>query len=333
MLSSGGAYTDLIYASGSLIAEVGGTQNAVPTYRITDNLGSLGSVNYSPYGQIFSGSTSDPFGFTGLQSDPTTALYHATFRQYSIQQGRWQSPDPYAGSYNWADPQSLNRYAYVNGRAMAFTDPSGKDACAVAGAVGPEVGAFALIPLAGCIAELLGGGALMDALFGDIFGTKFHGSLKPRPNRGPMSETLGMPTGWQPNGNLASGIQGALGLPSGGCEFGVCGGIPGESFGPGLVLAGGGSLLCQIAEPCGVIEDTVLVIGTLATVGTVAWEMSKGGKQNVGHDWVRAMARSLGGDYCSALKAIMQKARRDNDGVLFNAAKQTYKQDCRGYGN
>ena len=33
---SGGAYLDLIYASGTLIAEVGGTQAAVPTYRVTD---------------------------------------------------------------------------------------------------------------------------------------------------------------------------------------------------------------------------------------------------------------------------------------------------------
>ena len=84
---TGGAYTDFIYAGGLLIAEIGGTQTAVPTYRVTDNLGSLGGslatasaitgpMNYAPYGQWFLGSTSDSFGFTGLQWDATTATNH-----------------------------------------------------------------------------------------------------------------------------------------------------------------------------------------------------------------------------------------------------------------
>ena len=110
-LLTSGAYTDLIYAGGTLIAEVGGTQSAVPTYRVTDNLDTLGgslsntgtlsgAVNYTPYGQLFTGSTTDAFGFTGLQWDPTTAMNHAMARQFSIQQSRWQSPDPFSGSYN-----------------------------------------------------------------------------------------------------------------------------------------------------------------------------------------------------------------------------------------
>jgi len=219
MLSSSGAYTDLIYGGGSLIAEVGGTQNAVPAYRITDNLGSLGSVNYSPYGQIFSGSTSDTYGFTGLQSDPTTALYHATFRQYSIQQGRWQSPDPSAGSYDWANPQSLNRYVYVNGRPTAFTDPSGRY---LNGAVEPAAAAVGL-PCPVCWAVIAGTGTIYD--LGRTlgwWGDKFHGHIGPRPSTPDgepdwdkaMNESLGMPTGWHPNGNLIGGIQGALGLPT-----------------------------------------------------------------------------------------------------------------------
>lgn len=62
-------------------------------------------------------------------------------------------------------------------------------------------------------------------------------------------------------------------------------------------------------------------------------QMSKGGKTGVGHDYVRDMARSLGGDYCSALKSIRDAARKRGDSKLFNDAKATYKQDCRGYGN
>jgi hypothetical protein len=40
---------------------------------------------------------------------------------------RWLSPDPYNGSYNLADPQSLNRYAYLAGRPLAAVDSLGLD--------------------------------------------------------------------------------------------------------------------------------------------------------------------------------------------------------------
>lgn len=59
-------------------------------------------------------------------------------------------------------------------------------------------------------------------------------------------------------------------------------------------------------------------------------QMSKGGKQNVAHDYVRDMARALGGDYCSALKSIMSKAQQEGNSKLFNDSKATWKQDCRG---
>lgn len=208
---TGGVYTDLIYAGGSLIAEVGGTQTAVPTYRISDHLGSLGGslvtasaisspMNYAPYGQQFTGTTSDPFGFTGLQWDTTTATNHATARQFSIQQGRWQSPDPDSGSYDWTNPQSLNRYAYVNGMPTALSDPSGLDGGGGGGSpIGVALNIFYDFYL------------LMD--FSD-----FHGSLKPRPSANPWSDKFGVPYG-----GLGNGIGQALGLPSGGCDFGACG--------------------------------------------------------------------------------------------------------------
>jgi hypothetical protein len=34
---------------------------------------------------------------------------HAQFRQYSFLQGRWLAPDPYMGSYDPTNPQSMNR--------------------------------------------------------------------------------------------------------------------------------------------------------------------------------------------------------------------------------
>jgi len=45
---------------------------------------------------------------------PESGFDHAMYRQYSSTFGRWTTPDPYGGSYNFANPQSLNRYAYVN---------------------------------------------------------------------------------------------------------------------------------------------------------------------------------------------------------------------------
>ncbi|HEY6248359.1 MAG TPA: RHS repeat-associated core domain-containing protein, partial [Candidatus Angelobacter sp.] len=39
--------------------------------------------------------------------------------------GRWLSPDPYAGSMDVANPQSLNRYSYAGNNPLNITDPSG----------------------------------------------------------------------------------------------------------------------------------------------------------------------------------------------------------------
>jgi hypothetical protein len=133
------------------------------------------------------------------------------YRQYQPALGRWQSPDPYSGSYDWSDPQSLNRYAYVSNRPMNFTDPSGQDACAVA-ITSIEAGPFDAIPGLGCALEFLGP-LLMG---GGVSGGTFHGSLTPRPSvTGVWNETLGMPAGSQlPTGDLASTLQGVLGLPT-----------------------------------------------------------------------------------------------------------------------
>ena len=67
---SAGQWTDLIYGPTGLLAEVPGTQNGAPVYRVTDHLGStVGSlladgslvnpVDYTPFGQVFS--TGRPF--------------------------------------------------------------------------------------------------------------------------------------------------------------------------------------------------------------------------------------------------------------------------------
>jgi RHS repeat-associated protein len=75
--------------------------------------------------------TGDPSGylFAGLEQGDNPGLENAMFRQYASAFGQWTTPDPYGGSYDWSNPQSLNRYAYVGGSPLAMRDPSGLTSC------------------------------------------------------------------------------------------------------------------------------------------------------------------------------------------------------------
>jgi hypothetical protein len=84
----------------------------------------------------------------------------AVMRSYHGWWARFNEPDPWEGSYDLSDPQSFNRYAYVQNDPVNFTDPSGLDAvgrlidqphwteicfsAAYSGCgLGPEIAAFA----------------------------------------------------------------------------------------------------------------------------------------------------------------------------------------------
>jgi hypothetical protein len=54
------------------------------------------------------------------------------YRQYASTFGRWTSPDPYGGSADVGDPQSLNRYAYAGNSPFVAADPSGLQQCVAA---------------------------------------------------------------------------------------------------------------------------------------------------------------------------------------------------------
>jgi uncharacterized protein RhaS with RHS repeats len=56
--------------------------------------------------------------------------------------------------------------------------------------------------------------------------------------------------------------------------------------------------------------------------------MANRNQGDVGHDYVRDIARGEGGNYCDVLKDIMQNA--DKKSKLFRDAKATWKKDCRG---
>jgi RHS repeat-associated protein len=84
-----------------------------------------------------------------LERDDTTGLDHTWFRKYESFSGRMTTPDPYGGSVRIADPQSFNRYSYVQNDPVNFVDPTGLDweidwlSCMEVPIIDPETGGFA----------------------------------------------------------------------------------------------------------------------------------------------------------------------------------------------
>jgi len=143
----------LIYnLGGKMIAEYGGPQ---PTdeegvkYVVSDWQGSVRAIvgktgfvksraDYTAFGEDVSSGTGvrtaqqgfgssnslrQKYGLT--ERDDATGLDHTWFRKHENQAGRWTSPDPYNGSASIAEPQSWNRYAYVENQPTNYIDPSG----------------------------------------------------------------------------------------------------------------------------------------------------------------------------------------------------------------
>lgn len=106
-------------------------------FRHTDWLGSsrfesnineqeYGDVAYAPFGENYAVNNTPYLGFTGQNQDTVGGTYDFLYREYNPTQGRWISPDP-AGlrATSFGDPQSFNRYAYVENGPLNSTDPVG----------------------------------------------------------------------------------------------------------------------------------------------------------------------------------------------------------------
>jgi len=80
---------------------------------------------YYPYGEVrwVTGTLPTDFTYTGQRGDDGLGLmdYHA--RWYNPYLNRWIQPDIIIPDP--ANPQSLNRFAYVYNNALRYTDPSG----------------------------------------------------------------------------------------------------------------------------------------------------------------------------------------------------------------
>jgi RHS repeat-associated protein len=87
-----------------------------------DELGSVGLRASTPgYG----GTDAARQKYAGMERNETTALAHTLWREYDSLSGRWTSPDPAGKSMAVANPQSFNRYAYVQNDPVNRTDPTG----------------------------------------------------------------------------------------------------------------------------------------------------------------------------------------------------------------
>ena len=85
-------------------------------------------ADYFPFGavrQVFKNIASNNYGFTGYEYDSDTGYNYAVARFDAGRWGRFMSPDPYMGSMNVTNPQSMNRYSYVQNNVINGIDPWG----------------------------------------------------------------------------------------------------------------------------------------------------------------------------------------------------------------
>lgn len=148
-----GVWTFYVYdAFGKMVAEYGGAQatdEGGVKYLMQDWQGSTRAVvNESGYvrarmdytafgediqagvglrttGQSYNSNNALDQKYALTEEDDATGLGHTWFRKLDNRSGRWTSPDPYNGSVSLNDPQSFNRYSYVENKPTNFVDPSG----------------------------------------------------------------------------------------------------------------------------------------------------------------------------------------------------------------
>ena len=95
--------------------------------RLTDAWGNVvAAIELDPYGGETDRSSNQylqPHRYTTWERNSTGD--ESLFRRYHGWWSRFAHPDPSDGSYNAADPQSFNRYSYVQNDPVNFIDPTG----------------------------------------------------------------------------------------------------------------------------------------------------------------------------------------------------------------
>ena len=130
-----GAVDKYYYANGLMLDET--CECGYSYYYLNDALGSVRQVmqstnllyssDYKPFGANYQKDGQTYFQFSGKPIDGSTGLYYFGARFYNPSMQRFITEDTFPGIKD--DPQSLNRYAYVEDNPLSRTDPTGN--CAV----------------------------------------------------------------------------------------------------------------------------------------------------------------------------------------------------------
>src|SRR6202008_1609838 len=105
-------------------------------YYFSDHLGSASIItnadgttieqeaDYYPYGGERSlTAVPNNYKFTGKKRDSESSFHYFGARHYGGTTGRFLTTDPIGGELD--NPQTLNRYAYVQNNPLKYTDPTG----------------------------------------------------------------------------------------------------------------------------------------------------------------------------------------------------------------
>jgi len=129
----GGALSkEYVYSGSTLLATI--AAGGATTYHHSDHLSTRLETDSTaattrtfgqfPFGETwYETGTASKWKFTSYERDSESGNDYAIFRSYQNRIGRFSSPDPLAGSV--ANPQSLNRYAYVANDPVNLVDPLG----------------------------------------------------------------------------------------------------------------------------------------------------------------------------------------------------------------
>jgi len=122
---------EYVYAGTALLAKIdtSGTkyyhQDHLSNRLVTDSSGNtVTQIGHFPFGESWYNASNDKLVFTSYERDAESGNDYAKARYYISRLARFSSPDPVTG--NPLNPQSWNRYTYVQNDPINLSDPQGK---------------------------------------------------------------------------------------------------------------------------------------------------------------------------------------------------------------
>jgi RHS repeat-associated protein len=226
-LNGSGTWTrGFVYAGAQLLAVQQNNQVSwvhqdpvAKSKRITDGSGNvISTIELDPWGGDTARSNNEwfqPRRFNTYDRDGNNSD-DAMQRRYNRWHSRFDQPDPYDGSYDLTNPQSLNRYSYVQNDPVNSVDPTGLDMIACTTTVFISEGRFArdrngnLLFDQVCTITIGGPERLPGGGPGDTGGPIGGGPQDPRPAKTPTPTPTPQP---QLSGDCERGLKNAKQKP------------------------------------------------------------------------------------------------------------------------